>query len=80
MTEQKLIEVFRKALAFEGDDAVVRGAEYRRFPGWDSIAHMQLVADIEAAFEVMLDTDQVIDLSSFEKAKNVLCEHGVVIS
>ena len=76
-SERKLIDVFRSALASADDDAAIRKAEYRLFPGWDSIAHMQLVADIEAAFDVMLDTDQVIDLSSFAKAKSILSSHGV---
>lgn len=75
--ERKLIDVFRGALASAEDDGAIRAAEYRMFPGWDSIAHMQLIADIEAAFDVMLDTDQVIDMSSFAKAKSILLSHGV---
>ena len=33
---------------------------------------MGLVAAIEDAFDIMMDTDDIIDLSSFEKGKEIL--------
>jgi acyl carrier protein len=45
-------------------------------PGWDSVAHMALVAAIERAFDVMMDTKDVIGLSSFAKAKEILSRDG----
>jgi acyl carrier protein len=51
--------------------------EYGKTEGWDSVAHMTLVAQIEGTFDVMLDTDEVVGLSSFVKARSVLNKHGV---
>jgi len=45
--------------------------------GWDSVAHMALIAAIEGAFDIMLPTDDVIDMSSFAKAKEIVAKHGV---
>jgi len=45
--------------------------------GWDSVGHMALVAAIERAFDVMMETDDVIGLSSFAKAKEILSKHGI---
>ena len=45
--------------------------------GWDSVAHMALIAAIEGAFDIMLPTDDVIDMSSFKKAKEIVAKHGV---
>lgn len=45
--------------------------------GWDSVAHMALVAEIEEAFDIMIDTEDVIDLSSFAKAKEIVKKYGV---
>ncbi|MGH9680254.1 MAG: acyl carrier protein [Candidatus Acidiferrales bacterium] len=45
--------------------------------GWDSVAHMALIASIEGAFDIMLPTDDVIDMSSFAKAKEIVAKHGV---
>lgn len=44
---------------------------------WDSVAHMALVTEIETVFDVMLDTDEILDLSSVVKAREILAKHGV---
>jgi acyl carrier protein len=46
-------------------------------PGWDSVAHMVLIAAIERAFDIMLDTSDVIDMSSFAKAREIVAKYGV---
>jgi acyl carrier protein len=72
----RLADVFRDV--FELDhDAAVNGLQYRVLEQWDSVAHMQLVAAIEDEFDVMLDTDDVVDMSSFEKAGEILAKLGV---
>ncbi len=50
---------------------------YNSFPKWDSTAHMILVAEIEAQFDIMLDTDDIIDMSSVAKAKEILSKYEV---
>ncbi|KAF0220974.1 MAG: acyl carrier [Rhodospirillaceae bacterium] len=66
--------VFRHTLDLEAG-AVVDDLAYRALPAWDSIGHMRLVAAIETAFDVMLDTDEVIDLSSFAQAAAIVGRH-----
>jgi acyl carrier protein len=51
--------------------------EYAKTSGWDSVAHMRLVAAIESAFDIMLDTEDVIDMSSFRKAREILSKYAV---
>ena len=55
--------------------AVCEELAYRGVPAWDSVGHMRLIAALETAFDVMLDTDEVIDLSSFAKAVEILDRH-----
>lgn len=50
---------------------------YAQTKGWDSVAHMSLVAEIENTFDIMLATEDVIDMSSFGKAKEIVSKHGV---
>jgi acyl carrier protein len=38
---------------------------------------MQLVAEIEDAFNIMIDTQDVIDMSSYEVTKTILAKYGV---
>lgn len=70
-----LRRVFRDALGLAGD-AEVDGLAYRGVPEWDSVGHMRLVAAIETAFDIMLDTDEVIDMSSFDKAAETVRRHA----
>ena len=52
-------------------------ASYGETDGWDSAAHMALIAEVEGAFDVMLDTDEVIGMSSFAVARQILTKHGI---
>lgn len=48
--------------------------------GWDSVAHMNLVAEIEGAFDIMFATEDVIDMSNFAKAEEIVEKHGVSLA
>lgn len=72
----RLRTAFRSSLGLP-EDADVDGLEYRGIENWDSIAHMTLVAAIEDEFDVMIDTDDVIDMSSFTKATEILAKQGI---
>ena len=51
------------------------GLEYQAIPAWDSVGHMGLVAALEDAFDIMMDTDDIIDLNSYEKGMEILTEN-----
>jgi acyl carrier protein len=78
-TQEKLIGVFAAGLGVPKNSQITT-FEYRKVPQWDSMAHMQLIAEIESEFDIMLDTDDVLGLSSFGKALEVLSKHGIDIS
>lgn len=76
MNSEKLISCFSSALGIDSS-LVVDGLEYNSITEWDSVAHMTLIAELEAEFEVMFDTDQIIDMSSVAKARDILINLGV---
>ncbi len=47
-------------------------AKYRGVESWDSVGHMGLIAALEDAFDIMFDTNDVIDLSSYQKGLEIL--------
>jgi len=53
----------------------LEGLKYQAIETWDSIGHMSLIAALEDAFEIMLDTDDIIDFSSYEKGKEILAKY-----
>ena len=64
--------------SFSIDESVL-GDEllYNTIPEWDSIGHMELIATIEEAFDILLETDDIIDLSSYKKGIELLEKYGV---
>lgn len=76
MTEQHLKEIFAKTLDLPIEE-IVDTLEYRSMKNWDSIGHMALVAALDQELNVMLDTPDIIDMSSFKKAKEILNKYGV---
>lgn len=55
------------------------GLHYQDIEGWDSVGHMQLIAELEDAFDIMMETDDIIDFSSYEKGQEILAKYGVTL-
>lgn len=76
--EAQLKAAFVEALGLPADVDVATTA-YRITRQWDSVAHMQLIAAIELVFDIMLDTDDVIGMSSYQRAREIVGKHGVAL-
>ncbi len=74
---EKYLAVFTET--FGVDEERAKGLEYQAIQEWDSVGHMGLIAALEDTFDIMMDTDDIIDFSSFEKGKEILEGHyGIV--
>jgi len=69
--KEKLVKVFAEALGVK-EEIITDELQYNSITQWDSVAHMSLIAEIEDAFEIMLDTDDIIDMSSPKKALEIV--------
>ena len=69
---EKYNKVFVDTLEINNED--LEGLKYQDIPAWDSVGHMTLIAALEDAFAIMMDTEDIIDLSSYEKGKEILEE------
>jgi acyl carrier protein len=76
MTFEKLRAIFAECLALPISE-VVDDLKYNTVPQWDSVAHMALIAAIEQAYDILLETDDVIGMESFAKAKTIVEKYGV---
>ena len=72
---EKYLNVFVEIFEVTKEEA--EQLTYQSIQAWDSVGHMQLVAEIEEAFDIMMDTDDIIDFSSFEKGKEILKKYDV---
>lgn len=73
---EKLRAIFAESLNIDVAQ-VTDDLTYNSIPEWDSVAHMALIAEIDDAFDTMLDTDDVLDMSTFAKAKEILAKYDV---
>ncbi len=64
--------------AFEIEESII-GADlkYESIQQWDSIGHMQLIAELEDSFEISMEMDDIIDFSSYEKGKEILMKYNI---
>lgn len=70
---EKYNKTFIESLEVTGDQ--LDSLKYQAIPSWDSVGHMALVAAIEDTFDIMMDTDDIIDLSSYERGKEILSKN-----
>jgi len=72
--EARLEGLFKDVLEIQGD---IRTDElkYNAYPKWNSLAHMSLVAAIETEFDCILETDDILGMSSFDAAVDIVRRH-----
>ncbi|MCS5503263.1 acyl carrier protein [Lysinibacillus sp. A4] len=72
---EKYNEVFIETLELETLELPT--LKYQDVDSWDSVGHMSLMAVLEDTFEIMLETDDIIDFSSYEKGKEILRKYNI---
>jgi acyl carrier protein len=74
-------EIYTNAFkeAFNVDEPELSELKYQGIKAWDSAGHMILMSIIEEGFDIMFETDDIIDFSSFEKGKEILDKYGVTV-
>lgn len=53
------------------------GLAYKSVPAWDSVGHMELLAEIGEQFDLELEMEDMVDFSSYEAGKRILEKHGI---
>lgn len=74
---EKYVNVFAETFSVSAEEA--EKLEYQGISEWDSVGHMGLVSELEDAFDIMMDTDDIIDFSSFEKGKEILSRNYNIV-
>ena len=74
--EEKYTNIFIESLSIE-QDKFHQDIKYNEIPEWDSIGHMTLISGLEEGFNISMETDDIIELSSFKKGIEVLKKYKV---
>lgn len=75
------LEKYRKAFidSLETEEGELEELAYQDIPQWDSVGHMGLIAELEDIFDIMMDTDDIIDFNSYKAGKEIMKKYGVMI-
>ena len=74
--KKKYEDAFKETFDLKDEKLDVK---YQSIENWDSIGHMTLMSALESAFSITLDTDDIIDFSSFKKGKEILKKYKVEV-
>ena len=74
--KHKYQDIFIKSLSIN-INKFNENIKYNEIPEWDSIGHMTLMSGLEEGFGITLDTDDIVDFSSFKKGIEILKKYKV---
>ncbi len=74
--KNKYIKIFCEALSIELKKFNEK-IKYNDIPEWDSIGHMTLMSSLEDGFKISIETDDIVDFSSFKKGIQILKKYKV---
>ena len=72
---EKYTQVFVEMFGKSADE--VKNLHYQDIIEWDSVGHMTLVSSLEDTFDIMMETDDIIDFDSYEKGIEILKKYNV---
>jgi acyl carrier protein len=77
-TKEKYDKIFTDCFSVDqgklGDKFV-----YQSVPAWDSVGHMGMIAAMEETFSITMETDDIVDFSSYNKGMEILTKYGVKV-
>ena len=74
--KQRYDKVFLEALNLQPQD-LNDNLVYNSVASWDSVGHMSMMAALETEFNIMMETDDIIDFSSYAKGMEILVKYEV---
>ena len=73
------IDKYKQAFieSFNVDESQLSTLNYQDNSEWDSVGHMGLIALLEEYFQIMMDTEDIVDFSSYNKGLEILIKYNV---
>jgi len=76
--DEKLKDILAKVLLLD-ESKISDGMSRKGVKEWDSMAHLMLVSEIESAFEVTMDDDDIMEIQTVGDIKKTLKKLGITI-
>ena len=74
--KEKYQNIFVKSLSLN-ENKFSENIKYNEVPEWDSIGHMTLMSGLEEGFDITMETDDIVEFSSYKKGMEILKKYKV---
>ena len=74
--KQKYKDIFLKSLSID-TKKFNENLKYNEIQEWDSIGHMSLMSALEEDFGITMETDDIVDFSSYKKGIEILKKYKI---
>ena len=75
-TLKKYKQIFVKVFSIK-DIKKIDNLKYQDIEEWDSIGHMTLISELENVFKISIETDVIVDFSSYKRGQEILKKYKV---
>ncbi len=75
---EKYNQVFIESFSVK-EEQLNENLVYQSVQQWDSIGHMGMIAALEEVFDIMMDTDDIIDFGSYHKGIELLAKYDIAV-
>jgi len=75
-SKEKYQSIFVKSLALN-ENKFNENIKYNEVSEWDSIGHMTLMSGLEEGFGITMETDDIVEFSSYKKGIEILKKYKV---
>lgn len=62
---------------FQVNEKDLAGLNYQGVHQWDSIGHMNMIAELEETFNITIEMDDILNFSSYVKGLEIILKYGV---
>ena len=76
--KEKYNKIFMECFDLE-EKQLENDIEYNSIESWDSIGHMEMIAELEDTFDIEMETDDIINFSSYKVGFELLANYGIEI-
>lgn len=74
--KEKYDKVFTDSFSVS-PDVLNESFVYQCIPAWDSVGHMGMIAALEEAFNIMMETEDIIEFGSYTIGIEKLRKYGI---
>ena len=73
---EKLNAIFCEVFSVE-ETALNSEFDNKSIDGWDSVRQLSLTSAVEDEFDIMLDPEDILEFTSYDKAKAILSKYEI---